>query len=315
MTAAAARAVRFDRYGGRDVLYVADIDMPSPGPGEVVVEVRAAGINPGEAGIRVGAMHEMFPATFPSGEGSDLAGVVTAVGPGVTEFVGRRRGPGVQLAPVQPRHPHRRPGGSTDPQTSPIELGGSGFALRGRCDGVRGCPSGRTSAGRNGRRLGGGGRSRQPCRATAGPAGGASAWHRRDPAMPTGCAPMASSRSPMVTGWPSGFGKRRRTESTRSSTCSDRTTSSSLWISVWHPSGSTPSSRFRRPAKSAPRPRAAWTRRHQKCSPKSPTWSLPAPSISTSPRPFRLTRSLTPSSELEQRHTHGKIVLLPNGSP
>jgi len=86
MTSAAARAVRFDRYGGPEVLYVADIEMPSPGPGEVVVEVRAAGINPGEAGIRVGAMHEIFPATFPSGEGSDLAGVVTAVAPGVTEF-------------------------------------------------------------------------------------------------------------------------------------------------------------------------------------------------------------------------------------
>ncbi|ORA85524.1 NADP-dependent oxidoreductase [Mycobacterium malmoense] len=86
MTAAVARAVRFDRYGGRDVLYVADVEMPSPGPGEVVVEVRAAGINPGEAGIRVGAMHDMFPATFPSGEGSDLAGVVTAVGSGVAEF-------------------------------------------------------------------------------------------------------------------------------------------------------------------------------------------------------------------------------------
>ena len=86
MTAATARAVRFDRYGGRDVLYVADIEMPSPDPGEVVVEVRAAGINPGEAAIRIGALHEMFPATFPSGEGSDLAGVVTAVGPGVTEF-------------------------------------------------------------------------------------------------------------------------------------------------------------------------------------------------------------------------------------
>jgi NADPH2:quinone reductase len=86
MTASKARAVRFDRYGGREVLYVADIEMPSPGPGEVVVEVRAAGINPGEAGIRVGAMQEIFPATFPSGEGSDLAGVVTAVGPDVTEF-------------------------------------------------------------------------------------------------------------------------------------------------------------------------------------------------------------------------------------
>ena len=86
MTASGARAVRFDRYGDRDELYVADVDMPSPGPGEVVVEVRAAGINPGEAAIRTGAMQDMFPATFPSGEGSDLAGVVTAIGPGVTEF-------------------------------------------------------------------------------------------------------------------------------------------------------------------------------------------------------------------------------------
>ncbi|BBY23490.1 NADP-dependent oxidoreductase [Mycobacterium stomatepiae] len=86
MTATVARAVQFDRYGDRDVLYIADIDMPVPGEGEVVVEVRAAGINPGEAAIRSGAMHEMFPATFPSGEGSDLAGVVTAIGSGVTEF-------------------------------------------------------------------------------------------------------------------------------------------------------------------------------------------------------------------------------------
>src|SRR6201995_812669 len=86
MTAATARAVRFDQYGGREVLYVADIEMPTPGPGEVIVEVRAAGINPGEAAIRSGAMHEMFPATFPSGEGSDLAGVVTALGQGVTAF-------------------------------------------------------------------------------------------------------------------------------------------------------------------------------------------------------------------------------------
>jgi NADPH:quinone reductase-like Zn-dependent oxidoreductase len=86
MTLTKARAVRFDRYGGRDVLYVAEIDMPSPGPGEVLVEVHAAGINPGEAGIRQGAMHEIFPATFPSGEGSDLAGVVISVGPDVSEF-------------------------------------------------------------------------------------------------------------------------------------------------------------------------------------------------------------------------------------
>lgn len=82
----AARAVRFDRYGGREVLYVADIDVPAPAAGEVVVEVRAAGINPGEAAIRSGAIHDRYPATFPSGQGSDLAGVVTAVGRDVIEF-------------------------------------------------------------------------------------------------------------------------------------------------------------------------------------------------------------------------------------
>jgi NADPH:quinone reductase-like Zn-dependent oxidoreductase len=86
MATTSTRAVRFDSYGGPDVLYVADIDRPVPAAGEVLVEVRAAGINPGEAGIRSGALHERFPATFPSGEGSDLAGVVLEVGDGVSDF-------------------------------------------------------------------------------------------------------------------------------------------------------------------------------------------------------------------------------------
>jgi NADPH2:quinone reductase len=81
-----ARAVRFDRYGGREVLYVADVPMPIPPADEVVVAVRAAAINPGEATIRSGALHERFPATFPSGEGSDLAGVITTLGEGVDTF-------------------------------------------------------------------------------------------------------------------------------------------------------------------------------------------------------------------------------------
>ncbi|MBO0876642.1 MAG: NADP-dependent oxidoreductase [Pseudonocardia sp.] len=81
-----ARAVRFDDYGDVDVLYVAEVPMPTAGTHEVVVEVRAAGINPGEAAIRLGTQREQFPATFPSGQGSDLAGVVTAVGDGVREF-------------------------------------------------------------------------------------------------------------------------------------------------------------------------------------------------------------------------------------
>jgi NADPH:quinone reductase-like Zn-dependent oxidoreductase len=79
-------AVRFDEYGDIDVLKVVEVAKPVPGPGQVLVEVVAAGINPGEASIRKGLLHEMWPATFPSGEGSDLAGVVAEVGPGVTEF-------------------------------------------------------------------------------------------------------------------------------------------------------------------------------------------------------------------------------------
>jgi NADPH2:quinone reductase len=86
MATTQSRAVRFDSYGGPEVLYVADIERPVPGAGEVLVEVRAAGINPGEAGIRTGALHERFPATFPSGEGSDLAGVVVEIGDEVSDF-------------------------------------------------------------------------------------------------------------------------------------------------------------------------------------------------------------------------------------
>jgi NADPH:quinone reductase-like Zn-dependent oxidoreductase len=86
MEAPMTKAVRFDRYGGTDVLYVADVDVPSPAAGEVVVKVEAAGINPGEASIRKGLLDAVFPATFPSGQGSDLAGVVHLLGDGVTGF-------------------------------------------------------------------------------------------------------------------------------------------------------------------------------------------------------------------------------------
>ena len=80
------KAVRFDEYGGVDVLKVIDVPRPVPEPGQVLVQVKATGINPGEAKIREGLMHARFPATFPSGEGSDLAGIVAAAGPGVTGF-------------------------------------------------------------------------------------------------------------------------------------------------------------------------------------------------------------------------------------
>jgi len=80
------KAVRFDEYGGVDVLKVVDVPKPEPGPGQVLVQVKAAGINPGEAKIRDGQLHSRWPSTFPSGEGSDLAGVVAETGPGVTAW-------------------------------------------------------------------------------------------------------------------------------------------------------------------------------------------------------------------------------------
>jgi NADPH:quinone reductase-like Zn-dependent oxidoreductase len=80
------KAVRFDTYGDIDVLNVVDVPDPAAGDAEVVVRVKAAGINPGEASIRGGALHERWPATFPSGEGSDLAGTVEQVGAGVDRW-------------------------------------------------------------------------------------------------------------------------------------------------------------------------------------------------------------------------------------
>jgi NADPH:quinone reductase-like Zn-dependent oxidoreductase len=80
------KAVRFDEYGPVTVLDVRDVPVPAPGSGQVLIRVKAAGINPGEAKIREGALHELYPASFPSGQGSDFAGVVDSLGPDVTTF-------------------------------------------------------------------------------------------------------------------------------------------------------------------------------------------------------------------------------------
>jgi NADPH:quinone reductase-like Zn-dependent oxidoreductase len=79
-------AVRFDEFGDIDVLKVVEVARPVPGQGQVLVKVMAAGINPGEASIRKGLLDALWPTTFPSGQGSDLAGTVDEVGPGVAGF-------------------------------------------------------------------------------------------------------------------------------------------------------------------------------------------------------------------------------------
>jgi NADPH:quinone reductase-like Zn-dependent oxidoreductase len=80
------RAVRFRQYGDTDVLQVVEVPDPVAGPDEVLVRVRATSINPGEAKIRDGSLHARLPATFPSGQGSDIAGVVESVGDRVDAF-------------------------------------------------------------------------------------------------------------------------------------------------------------------------------------------------------------------------------------
>ncbi len=80
------RAVRFDRFGDADVLEIREVDRPRAGAGQAVVRVRASGINPGEENIREGHLEHMFPTTFPSGEGSDLAGIVEEVGDAVDDL-------------------------------------------------------------------------------------------------------------------------------------------------------------------------------------------------------------------------------------
>jgi NADPH:quinone reductase-like Zn-dependent oxidoreductase len=78
--------VQFSEYGDSEVLRVVDIEPPDPGPGQVRLEVRAAGVNPVDWKIMRGDMRDQFPVRFPAGLGYDVAGVVDRVGAGVTGF-------------------------------------------------------------------------------------------------------------------------------------------------------------------------------------------------------------------------------------
>ena len=81
--ASLSRAVRFRRHGGPEVLEVLPVPRPVATPGTVVVEVVSAALNPGEIGIREGVFADVWPATFPEGQGNDFSGVVAEVGPDV----------------------------------------------------------------------------------------------------------------------------------------------------------------------------------------------------------------------------------------
>ncbi|WP_328872506.1 NADP-dependent oxidoreductase [Streptomyces sp. NBC_00287] len=72
-------------FGGPEVLAYTRTDVPEPGPGEVLLKVAGAGVNPGDAVLRAGRVPELV--TLPWTPGNDVAGVVERVGKGVTRFV------------------------------------------------------------------------------------------------------------------------------------------------------------------------------------------------------------------------------------
>lgn len=127
------RAVRFDEYGGIDVLEVVDVPAPVPGTGELLVRVKDAGINPGETKIREGLLHQRWPATFPSGQGSDLAGIVEQVGDGVDgrsagdEVIGftHNRASQAELVVVEAANVTQRPAGVPWPVAGSLFVAGT----------------------------------------------------------------------------------------------------------------------------------------------------------------------------------------------
>jgi NADPH:quinone reductase-like Zn-dependent oxidoreductase len=80
------KALTFSHYGGPEVLEITDVPTPVPGPGQLLIAVRAAAVNPVDWKIREGYLQAYLPLTFPAMVGREVAGVVAAVGADVTEF-------------------------------------------------------------------------------------------------------------------------------------------------------------------------------------------------------------------------------------
>lgn len=111
------RAVSFEQYGGIDVLNVVDVDPPEPGDGQMLLRVKAAGVNPFDAKLRSGMFQQSIPVSFPTLQGSEVAGVVERVGQGVRGFAAgdeilaatAKRGGQAELAVVNQTHALIRP--------------------------------------------------------------------------------------------------------------------------------------------------------------------------------------------------------------
>lgn len=80
------KAAQITEYGDASNITINDVDTPRPGVGQVLVEVAAASLNPFDGMVIAGYAQSMAPLNFPATLGIDIAGTVTELGKGVTEF-------------------------------------------------------------------------------------------------------------------------------------------------------------------------------------------------------------------------------------
>ncbi|MFL9878423.1 NADP-dependent oxidoreductase [Herbaspirillum rhizosphaerae] len=80
------RALMLAQYGGPDAVSISTLDAPLAGAGQVLVRVRAAGVNGLDWKVREGYVRDAFPLQLPAVLGIELAGIVEAVGPGVSRL-------------------------------------------------------------------------------------------------------------------------------------------------------------------------------------------------------------------------------------
>lgn len=127
---ATMKAVRYHQFGGADQLVYEDAPIPTPGEGEMLIRVHAAGVNPVDAKIRSGMFGK--EGTLPAIPGYDVSGIVESAGPGVTKFkkgdevfayMSLQRGGGyAQFAIVKEIEAAKKPAGLSHDQAAAVPL-------------------------------------------------------------------------------------------------------------------------------------------------------------------------------------------------
>ena len=135
------KAVLCHEYGPPESLVLEDVDAPSPGPGEVLIDVHAAALNFPDVLMIEGKYQSQPP--FPFAPGGELSGTIAALGTGVTEFEvgdavfgGAGAGAFVEQAVLPAQRLHRKPESLTFAQASGVSTtyGTSYHALKQRAD-------------------------------------------------------------------------------------------------------------------------------------------------------------------------------------